>query len=181
MKDRRGVERGRCTICQNCAEYSTDEEGTLKCTNCGCPPGAHKSASSDQGEQTASWLTRLVWTPVMRALTSGAPQVEPTLAEAPQSTSFLSASTSYCGKPCPIAGCNNLVDFDPNTGREADTCASHSYAAVPLDCAALPYSSADDLEVEDLESAPECIPVAATQQIQGSQPSPSQQNGQKNP
>ena len=103
MKDARGVERGKCTECSGCSEYVRGTAG-LRCMTCNCPPGVHEN------------------------LSAAAPTDGPI-----NSISTTRRAAFTLPSVCSVPGCNQGVEFDPNSGTEYPFCSYHN-TTDPSDC-----------------------------------------------
>ena len=108
MKDIQGIDRGRCSKCPDvCAEYTTGG-GSVRCL-CGHAPADHEAVGT--GTQSKRPRSSRNASSSVSPITDG-------------------ASASY--ELCPFPGCNQPVEFDPNTGEQGERCSAHRDAQLPL-------------------------------------------------
>ena len=141
MKDSKGVDRGKCSKCSNCAEYQpptpAPDSGTrrFKCSVCQCPPGVHNAttkASSSKDTMTTNGSSCSI--PVSHHV-SGMQLVDSLASNSPPVT------------VCAVPSCGKEVDFDIHTGLEYGYCTQHNDPSL-ASCAPM---AASGMQVMDIE------------------------------
>lgn len=111
-KDSRGVKRGKCTNCANCAGYRRDEGagGSNVCKVCRCAPGKHQNAAMPvSGSTTGDGLVgpAQLTSRLIRLRLNGSND---------DPTDSVVTNCKYC---------RDEVHFDINTGIEHEYCKFH--------------------------------------------------------
>ena len=108
MKDIQGVERGKCSKCSDCEEYDTGQGGSVRCV-CGHTPKDHEAKGATVATFISAWSEGLH---PSRSYTA-----------CPRESAPLTAVANH--ETCSFPGCQQLVDFDLNTGTQGDWCHAH--------------------------------------------------------
>lgn len=155
-RDARGIERGGCTRCPNCAVYSPqavyDEyrqpmiSVSSKCVLCGCPPGAHKNLTTRQAWSDTSQPMNPQSTVPASSMTDVNDFVM-----VPDSSTPVAPVVPNClptvVRVCAFPQCGQSVEFDANTGIEFAYCSDHINYTNTMAYAA----HATDLQVENVD------------------------------
>ena len=109
MKDKRGVDRGKCSLCQ-CKEFILDSTG-IPCGDCGHPPTKHQNLEKTNVTSTKVEFDGQVTTPKrMKPL-------EPDIYRDEDAVSDKNT--------CLYQGCTADSTFDINTGESSIYCEAH--------------------------------------------------------
>ena len=115
MKDIQGVDRGKCTKCGDCAEYTTDGGGSVRCTMCDHAPTQHEVKGASSQLEVHSERRQL-----------SRPSRPASAGPAFQRATRVTANYEVCTFP----GCSQPVEFDLNTGKQWDRCSAHKDAPI---------------------------------------------------
>ena len=115
MKDIQGVDRGKCTKCGDCAEYTTDGGGSVRCTVCDHAPTQHEVKGASSQLEVHSERRQL-----------SRPSRPASAGPAFQRATRVTANYEVCTFP----GCSQPVEFDLNTGKQWDRCSAHKDAPI---------------------------------------------------
>ena len=137
MKDSKGVVRGKCSKCSNCAEYQpptpAPDSGArrLKCSVCQCPPGVHKKRNVKDDSQSVTMTANGSNCSIHD---SGTRLVDSLVSNSPRP------------KLCAVPNCSSEVDFNINTGMEYDYCVQHTSLS-----SSAPLAACGGMQVMDIE------------------------------
>ena len=139
MRDKRGILRGRCTVCY-CTEYIS--EGQLKCKNCNHVPTKHEVLGQDDVNDLSDGSDNEVqWESVENLKSVG--QVDEvklgntvTVVKAWESavvyTDLEDSKFTQFLQQCQFPGCNDVANFDLNTREYTSVyCYDHLSTAQP--------------------------------------------------
>ena len=109
MKDKRGVQRGKCSLCE-CEEFVLDST-TISCGECGHPPTKHQNLDKTIATSKVEGDSEDLKTPTLPKLKP----LERGINEDSQDTS----------NKCLYLGCTADSTFDINTGESSIYCETH--------------------------------------------------------
>ena len=120
MKDKQGILRGQCTICE-CTEYDVSSRGRIKCEACGHVPTKHKkiednSSDSDSYENNVDLVSAS-----LNGLAGQQSSVEPVCEDmdverdGEVQMGYNSSGISFA--TCQIHGCTKMASYNLNTGQ----------------------------------------------------------------
>ena len=126
MKDKQGILRGQCTVCE-CTEYDVSSRGRIKCEACGHVPTKHKkiedNSSDSDGDSHYVNSVDLV-SASFDGLASNLGQ-QPPVQQACSDKDVESDGVSHKGNnssgisvtTCQIPGCTKMASYNLNTGQ----------------------------------------------------------------